>query len=131
MTQHTAHIRLGEPGRATIEIDGQDVTDACLGFRLDGRVDHAHQLTLDLIIETGDAEAEARVHIPAATAGTLVALGWTPPDDGQPVDFTHAARHDQIIKVIKTEARRDPNWFLTLLRREERIQGRTPLHRPM
>lgn len=124
----TARIRLNAPGLATIEIDGQDVSKGCVGFRLDGRVGECHQLTLDLHLETGEAEGQAVVHIRADTAATLVALGWTPPDDAQPVDLTHPSRHDQIMKIIKAEARRDPDWFRTLLRREERIQGR-PLGR--
>lgn len=119
-----AHIRLGEPGRATIEIDGQDVSRAVVGFRLDGHVDEAHRLTLDLRLATGEADGEVVVDIPAATAALLVDLGWTPPDDGQPVDLADPKRHDQIIKIIKVEARRDPDWFRTLLRREDRRQGR-------
>lgn len=119
----TARIRLTEPDLATIEIGGQDVSDAVTGYRIDGRVGQRHQLTLDLLVEAGDIDGQAHVHIPAATAGLLLALGWTPPDDGQPVDLTDPKRHDQIIKVIKAEARRDPDWFRTLLRREERTQG--------
>lgn len=119
----TARITLGEPSLATIEIDGQDVSDACVGFRLGGAVGQCHQLTLDLRLTYGDAEGPADVHIPAATAALLVDLGWTPPDDGQPVDLTDRKRHDQMITIIKREARRDPDWFRTLLRREARIAG--------
>jgi hypothetical protein len=119
----TARIRLGEPGLATVEIDGQDVSDAVRAFTVTGHVGHRHQLTLDLLIDTGDVEGELQAHIPAATAALLVTLGWTPPDDGQPVDLTAPERHDAMIKIIKREVRRDPDWFRTLLRREERING--------
>lgn len=119
----TARIRLGDPGLATIEIDGQDVSDAIRGFTLTGAVDERHQLTLDLLLDTAGVEGEVQARIPAATAGLLVALGWTPPDDGQPVDLTARERHDAVIKIIKREARRDPQWFRTLLRREHRVQG--------
>lgn len=126
----TTRIRLGTPGLATIEIDGQDVSKGCVGFRLDGRVGERHRLTLDLHLDTGEAEGQAVVHIPADTAATLVTLGWTPPDDEQPVDLTDTKRHDQIIKIIRAEARRDPDWFRNLLRREERIHGGPRWTRP-
>lgn len=123
MADHAARISLSGPGSATIEIDGQDVSDAVRGFTLDGKVGHRHQLALDLRVDVGEANGQADVHIPPETAALLVDLGWTPPDDGQPVDLTDPARHDQMMKIIKAEARRDPDWFRTLLRREQRIQG--------
>ena len=128
MADRTARIRLGAPGLAAIEIDGQDVSDAVRSFTLNSGVGLRHRLTLDLCIETGDVEGEQAVHIPAATAALLVDLGWTPPDDGQPVDLTHPSRHDQIIKIIKVEARRDPEWLRTLLLRQDRIEGRGRAH---
>ncbi|MFI2437418.1 hypothetical protein [Streptomyces sp. NPDC018693] len=124
MTDRTARIRLGAPGLATIEIDGQDVSKAVRGFRLDGHVGQRHQLTLDLLIQAGDVDGHTDVHIPAATAALLLTLGWTPPDGGQPLDLTHPSRHDAMIQIIKREARRDPDWFRTLLRREGRPPGR-------
>lgn len=123
MADHAARISLTDPGRATVEIDGQDVSDAVRGFTLDGKAGHRHQLVLDLLVDVGEVSGKAHVHIPPATAALLVDLGWTPPDDGQPVDLTDPKRHDQIIKIIKAEARRDPDWFRTLLRREQRMQG--------
>ena len=80
----TARIRLGEPGLATIEIDGQNVSDAVVGYRLDGRVGQRHQLTLDLLLHTGEVDGQAQVHIPPATAALLVDLGWTPPGQRTP-----------------------------------------------
>lgn len=79
-----ARIRLGEPGLATIEIDGQDVSDAIRGFTLTSQVGNRHQLTLDLLIDTGEADGEVQAHIPDATAALLRSLGWTPPDDRRP-----------------------------------------------
>ncbi|MFI1030747.1 hypothetical protein [Streptomyces sp. NPDC020951] len=120
----STRVSLGDLDRATVEIDGQDVSDAVRGFTLRGETGHVHQLTLDLFLTTGgEIDGNTEVHIPAATAALLVDLGWTPPDDGQPVDLTDPKRHGQIIKIIKAEARRDPDWFRTLLRREHRIQG--------
>ncbi|MBK3625931.1 hypothetical protein JHN59_13970 [Streptomyces sp. MBT49] len=127
MADRAARIVLAEPGRATIEIDGHDISSAVIGFTLRGQVGYRHQLTLDVLLDTGEADGDAQVQIPAATAALLVDLGWTPPDDGQPVDLTDPKRHDQIIRIIKREQRRDPHWFLTLLRREERVQGTGPV----
>ncbi|MDX3024059.1 hypothetical protein [Streptomyces acidiscabies] len=120
---HTARIALDGPGRAAIGIDGQDVSKAVTGFTFTGAVGDDHRLTLDLRLPATEVEGQAHVHIPAATAALLVDLGWTPPHDGQPVDLTHPSRHDQIINIIKVEARRDPDWLRTLLRRQERLDG--------
>ncbi|MDX5564142.1 hypothetical protein PYK79_13400 [Streptomyces sp. ID05-04B] len=123
MPDRAIRISLGAPGLATVEVNGRDVSRTIRGFTLDSKAGHRHQLSLDLVVETGEIDGQAQAHIPADTAALLVDLGWTPPDDGQPVDLTDPRRHDQIIKIIKAEARRDPAWFRTLLRREERVQG--------
>jgi hypothetical protein len=116
-----AHIRLGEPGLAAIEIDGQDISDTTRGFTLNAQVGHVPQLVVDLQIHVGEIDGQdVDVHVPADTAATLVALGWTPPDDGQPVELTDPKRHDAMVKIIKAETRRDPNWLRTLLRRDAR-----------
>lgn len=126
---HTARISFDERGHDRVEVDGQDLSGAVRGLTINAGAGHVAQVILDLCISSGEINGEAQVHIPADTAATLVDLGWTPPDDGQPVDLTAPERHDQIIKIIKREARRDPDWFRTLLRREERIQGRPGLQR--
>ena len=118
-----ARISLDATGCGKIEIDGHDVADTVHGLTLKSEVGHVPQLVLDLVIHTGDIDGQAHVNIPADTAAALVDLGWTPPDDGQPVDLTDPKRHDTIMKIIKREQRRDPEWFRTLLRREQRIQG--------
>lgn len=125
----TARISMDAQGMGTVEVDGNDISRTVRGLTLTTEAGHLPRLVLDLLVFTSEADGEAQVHIPADTAATLVALGWTPPDDGQPVDLTDPKRHDQIIKIIKREQRRDPEWFLTLLRREARIQG-TPLGVP-
>jgi hypothetical protein len=126
MADRNVCIRLGDLDRATVELDGQDVTDAVRGFRLDALIDHRHQLNLDLLVHTGEVDGRAQVHVSPTTAAVLVALGWTPPPDGQPVDLTAPERHDAVIKVIKREARRDPDWFRTLLNRQARAEGGAP-----
>ena len=123
MADRTARIRLTAPDLGAVEINGQDVSRAVVGFRLEGQAGYQHRLTLDLLLAVAEVDGHVVTDVPADTAALLVDLGWTPPDDGQPVDLTDPKRHDQIIKIIKAEARRDPNWFLTLLRREERKQG--------
>lgn len=123
----TARISLDATGGGKIEIDGHDITDTVCGLTFKAGAGCVPQLVLDLVIHTGEIDGETDVHIPADTAATLVDLGWTPPDDGQPVDLTDPKRHDAIMKIIKSEQRRDPEWFRTLLRREQRIQGQPRL----
>jgi hypothetical protein len=127
MTDHTARICLDADGRGTVQVDGHDLSHATRGLSLHATVDARPQLLLDLRVDASEINAEdIDIRVPAETAAALVTLGWTPPDDGQPVDLTDPKRHDQIIKIIKAEARRDPDWFRTLLRREDRIQGGRP-----
>lgn len=125
MTPRTARISLDATGGGNVGIDGHDVTDTVRGLTLKASVGCVPQLVLDLGIHTGEIDGQAHVHIPADTAATLVHLGWTPPDDGQPVDLTDPKRHDAMIKIIKREQRRNPNWFRELLRRQDRIDRGT------
>jgi len=122
----TTRISLDATSGGNVEIDGHDVTDTVHGLTLKSKVGHVPQLLLDLVIHTSEIDGQAHVHIPADTAATLVHLGWTPPDDGQPVDLTDRKHHDTMIKIIKCEARRDPDWFRTLLRHQTRIEGGAP-----
>lgn len=117
----TARISLDATGGGKIEIDGHDVTNTVRGLTLTAGAGCIPQLVLDLAIHTGEIDGEADVHIPADTAATLVDLGWTPPDDGQPVDLTDPKRHDAMIKIINREQRRNPNWVRELLRRQGHI----------
>lgn len=122
----TARISLDATGGGKVEIDGHDVSHTVRGLTVKAGAGCIPQLVLDLAIHTSEIDGQAHVHIPADTAATLVDLGWTPSDDGQPVDLTDPKRHDAIMKIIKREQRRDPDWFRTLLRREQRIQGGRP-----
>lgn len=120
---HDVHLKLDGP-RGTITIGGQDVSKGVRGVTLSHTVtEAAPRLVLDVVAEPVEVEGKTHVHIPAATAALLVDLGWTPPDDGQPVDLTDPSRHDQIITIIRREAHRDPGWLRTLLRREDRIRS--------
>jgi hypothetical protein len=84
-TRH-ARISLDALGRGTVEVDGHDISDAVRGFTLSGEVGHRPRLGLELCVYTSEADGDdVQVHIPDDTAAALVALGWTPPDDGQPV----------------------------------------------
>nr|WP_024067041.1 hypothetical protein [Streptomyces sp. F2]AHC28120.1 hypothetical protein pFP3.18c [Streptomyces sp. F2] len=86
MTEHAARIRLDAQGMGTVEVDGHDISPAVRGLTLSAKAGHLPRLVLDLLVFTGEIDGEAQVHIPDDTAATLVALGWTPPDDGQPVE---------------------------------------------
>lgn len=116
----TARISLDAIGCGTVEIDGHDVSHTVRGLTLTSEVGCVPQLVLDLATHTSEIDGQAHVHIPADTAAALVDLGWTPPDDGQPVDLTDPKRHDAMIKIIRREQRRNPNWFRELLRRQDR-----------
>lgn len=116
----TASISLDALGMGTVKVDGHDISDSVRGLTLSARAGHVSSLVLDLRVDADEFSGEAHVYIPAETAATLVALGWTPPDDDQPVDLTDPKRHDQIIRIIRAEAARDPNWLRILLRREPR-----------
>lgn len=109
-----------------VVLDGQDITAAVQSLSIHAEAGAARPrvvLNLDIIDATTFSSPETQLLIPAAAAATLVALGWTPPEDGQPVDLTAPERHDQMIKIIKREAGRDPDWFRNLLRRQDRVDG--------
>lgn len=71
-------------GRAVILVNGLHIRGV-RDFTLSGEVGETPRLTLDVLVHDVSTVAEADVHVPADTAGTLVALGWTPPD-GQEVE---------------------------------------------
>lgn len=118
----------GVTGR--VVVDGQDITSAVRSLSIHAEPGAAFPravLDLNIIDATAFSSPDTELLLPDAVAATLVALGWTPPEEGQPVDLTAPERHDQMIKIIRREARRDPDWFRNLLRRQTRMDG-NPLH---
>jgi hypothetical protein len=86
MSNRAVHITGITPGYENLDvsIDGQQMTRALRGFSLDAGVGNAPRLTLDMaaFIES-TVEGKMTVIIPDETHAALVALGWTPPADGQ------------------------------------------------
>ena len=121
---HAVRLSLNGPGLATVEVDGQDHSSAVTGYSLSGSVREHHELILAVRVDVGEVDGQAVTRVPADTAALLLGLGWTPPaDNSQPVDLTDPKHHDAVINVIKVEARRDPDWLRTLLRRDARAAG--------
>ena len=80
---HRLAITAQAPGeRSTITIDGHDISNALTGLTLEIGVGKVPTATLDLLLidTTEYQDAETRILIPEATRDTLVALGWTPPE---------------------------------------------------
>lgn len=67
-----------------IVVDGTDISDAVRAVTTEGSFGNVAKVTLDLdVIDVTTLDAkDTEVYIPEATAAALVALGWTPPDDG-------------------------------------------------
>jgi hypothetical protein len=122
---HDVHLKLDGPRGGTITIGGQDVSRGVRGVTLQHAVNEVPQLVLDVVAAPVVIEGEAAVHITPATAELLLHLGWTPPAD-QPIAFTDATRHEDLIEVVRREVRRDPEWFARVLRKEARRQGGDP-----
>lgn len=73
---------LATPGRGNrIELDGIDVTGGVRALDLQAGVGEVTRLTLDVMLREGaTVEGDFEVRVPDATAETLKALGWTPPE---------------------------------------------------
>lgn len=65
---------------STIEVDGKQLA-GIRGFTLTGQAMEMGKLTLDLVVKEANIDGEVLVSIPDKTKATLIALGWTPPDD--------------------------------------------------
>ena len=67
--------------RGTVEIDGQDVSNAVAGASVEVKAGYIPEVTLDLrVISVRELSLEnARVLLPDDVAELLQRLGWTPP----------------------------------------------------
>ena len=80
-TQKRATISLGL-NKGRIEIDGQRLPGVT-GLQLAASVDDGvPRLTVDLNMHEVEIDGEMAVRVPERTAAALVALGWTPPEEG-------------------------------------------------
>lgn len=79
-----ATLRITQSGMdQTVQLDGVDITHALRGVTLRLGVGSLPVAELDAAVYDVDTVAEgAVVHVPEATRAALVALGWTPPEEG-------------------------------------------------
>lgn len=80
MTTRSVKLDLTSVGSGTIEIDGQQLRGV-RGLALTSEAGGESTLTLELLVHDISTFAEALTLIDDDTAATLVALGWTPPDE--------------------------------------------------
>lgn len=82
--QHTRHrtakLHLHPDGTGTVELDGRELSGV-RGLTLNAGVDQTPTLALSLLIDEVTTETETRVVMPERTRETLIALGWTPPEE--------------------------------------------------
>lgn len=84
-------INLGR--RGGIVIDGNDIAPAVRGLRLNHKIGHLPELTLDLaMLETRLDAEHVKVLIPDATAQLLIDAGWTPPPNTDPCQLGQALK---------------------------------------
>lgn len=79
------HFELdARPGHGTVRVDGTDISSSITGVTVEARVNDVPRVTLDLrVFETARSDGQAEIIIPDPTRETLIALGWTPPEDNE------------------------------------------------
>ena len=66
-------------GRATIELDGEQIQHGVRGVAVRLEVGELNQATLELVAPEVEAEGEFQIMLPEETQDLLKRLGWTPP----------------------------------------------------
>jgi hypothetical protein len=83
MSKHGARpgkLHITSDGVASrVRLDGEDISRALVGVRLNLGVGVLPQATLDVLVHDLTTETEGQVVLPEATRDLLVRLGWTPP----------------------------------------------------
>lgn len=82
--QRTTRLQFNGAAGGTVEIDGTDISHTVQDVTLTARPGQLPTLRLDLVVYTAEVDGEAVVSVPEETAAALVALGWTPPSEGDP-----------------------------------------------
>lgn len=77
-------LRITQSGaHQTVHLDGVDITHAFRGVKVTVGVGHLPVAELDVLLFEFDTVTEGTtVHLPEATRTALLALGWTPPEEG-------------------------------------------------
>lgn len=79
-----ATLRITQSGvDQTVRLDDVDITHALRGVTLKVEAGSLPVAELDAVLFDVDTVAEgAIIHVPDETRAALVALGWTPPEEG-------------------------------------------------
>ena len=80
MTQHHVSVNITGLGQGEITLDGQRLRRV-QGVTFGARVDEMALIILEVAVPTATVEGEMVAVLPEGTAETLLALGWTPPDE--------------------------------------------------
>lgn len=81
MTTRTAKLSLSPfPGESRIEVDGREL-EGVSDIRVHASAQGAPTLELDLVSYEIEVDGEMQTVLPDSTRDTLIALGWTPPDE--------------------------------------------------
>jgi hypothetical protein len=78
--QRDVRINITGPGQGTVALDGQEIAGV-QGITFGARLDELALVVLDLRMLTATVDGEMIAVLPEGTAETLIALGWTPPDE--------------------------------------------------
>ncbi len=76
---HLRIVTTGQVGQATVELDGQDVSNGLSGLDLRLHVGDLSSATLKLVAPMFEVDGEFQIHLPEETQELLKRLGWTPP----------------------------------------------------
>lgn len=77
----TARIKLTPGGiDSEVEIDGHRLT-GITGVIIGAHVNEMPAMSLDLLVHEIEVDGEMVVTVPDKTRSSLIALGWTPPDN--------------------------------------------------
>lgn len=84
MTLPKAKLTL-RPGTGEVIVDGQTI-GGVRDLDLNASAREIPRLTLDLLLAEVEIDGEMEVLVPESTREALIALGWTPPLEGQARD---------------------------------------------
>jgi hypothetical protein len=114
----------GKPPNWIVEIDGKPLHITEIDLHLDARSLPRATVTPD--IWEPDVETEAIVQVPGHTRDTLIALGWTPPeDDGRKPEMSDA----EFDRRLTVWMRVNPGEMHRWLAKRARIHGGQPIGR--
>ncbi|MET9999843.1 hypothetical protein ABZ069_23215 [Streptomyces microflavus] len=81
--RHHVEITMGESSMGSIRVGGVDISDGVQSIAWRAARDECPSMELDLLIfdVTTISSKDTEILLPDETVKTLIALGWTPPED--------------------------------------------------